>query len=64
MGRYAIQFQKGLCLPGFLLLYGTEAQCKEALAKIRWPDGFPCPRFDRSFHGLVFDRRHKRYQCR
>jgi hypothetical protein len=44
MGRNTIQFQKGLSLPEFLQLYGTESQCEEALAQIRWPNGFRCPR--------------------
>jgi hypothetical protein len=44
MGRNIIQFQTGLSVPEFLQLYGTEAQCEEALAQIRWADGFQCPR--------------------
>jgi hypothetical protein len=64
MGRSTIQFKKGLSLPEFLKLYGMEAQCEEALAQIRWPDGFRCPRCDGSLHGFVCDRRLKRYQCR
>jgi transposase-like protein len=64
MGRNAIQFQKGLSVPEFLQLYGTETQCEEALAKIRWPNGFRCPRCEESLHGLVYGRRLKRYQCR
>jgi transposase-like protein len=64
MGRNAIQFQKGLSLPDFLQLYGTETQCEDALAQVRWPEGFRCPRCDASVYGLVCDRRLKRYQCR
>jgi hypothetical protein len=48
MGRNAIQFQKGLSVPEFLQLYGTETQYEEALAKIRWPNGFRCPRCEES----------------
>ncbi|MFN9620076.1 MAG: hypothetical protein ACK55X_10235 [Synechococcaceae cyanobacterium] len=33
MGRNAIQFQKGLSVPEFQALYGTEAQCEDALAQ-------------------------------
>ena len=44
MGRNTIQFQKGLSVPEFLQLYGTVTQCEEALAMIRWPNGFRCPR--------------------
>ena len=61
MGRNAIQFQKGLSFPEFQQRYGTEAQCEEALAQIRWPDGFRCPRCDGAVHGLVYGRRLKRY---
>ena len=64
MGRNVIQFQKGLSVPEFLQLYGTEAQCEEALAQIRWADGFHCPRCNGSLYGLVYGRRLKRYQCR
>ena len=64
MSRSAIQFQKGLSLPEFQRLYGTEVQCEAALEKARWPDGFRCPRCQGHEHGLVYGRRLKRYQCR
>lgn len=38
------QFQKGLSLPEFLSRYGTSDQCRDALAQLRWPHGFCCPR--------------------
>ena len=60
MGRNTIRFQKGLSMPEFLQLYGTEAHCEEALAKIRWPNGFRCPRCDGSLHGLAYGRRFMR----
>lgn len=44
MERNGIQFQKGLSLPEFQRLYGTEEQCEAALEKARWPGGFRCPR--------------------
>jgi hypothetical protein len=40
MGRNAIQFQKGLSVPEFQALYGTEDQCEDALAQMRWPMAF------------------------
>ncbi len=43
MDRNANQFQSGLSLPAFLDLYGTEAQCWEALLQHRWPKGLVCP---------------------
>ena len=64
MGRNAIQFQKGLSVPEFQALYGTEAQCEDALAQMRWPQGFRCPRCEGAAHGLVYGRRLRRYQCR
>jgi transposase-like protein len=64
MARNRIQFQKGLSLPEFQKLYGTEAHCEAALEKARWPDGFRCPRCGEHEHGLVYGRRLKRYQCR
>ena len=64
MGRNAIQFQKGLSVPEFQKLYGTEAQCEDALAQMRWPHGFRCPRCEGAAHGLVYGRRLRRYQCR
>ena len=38
MARSGIQFQKGLSLPDFQRLYGTEEQCEAALEKARWSD--------------------------
>ena len=43
MASYAIQFQKGLSLREFNVAYATEEQCREAICKARWGDGFVCP---------------------
>ena len=59
-----ILFQPGMSLSQFLELYGTEEQCEAALEQTRWPDGFRCPRCGAQEHGLVYGRRHRRYQCR
>ena len=64
IARSAIQFQKGLSLPAFQRLYGSEEQWEAALEKALWPDGFRCPRCNGHEHGLVYGRRLKRYQCR
>jgi transposase-like protein len=39
-----IQFQRGMSLSDFIAQYGEEEQCIQTLAKLRWPDGFRCPR--------------------
>ena len=59
-----IQFQPGMSLSQFLELYGTEEQCEPALEQARWPDGFRSLRWGEQEHGLVYGRRHRRYQCR
>ena len=43
MARNKVQFQKGFSLSEFLIQYGTEDQCFDALYAWRWPDGFLCP---------------------
>ncbi len=40
----AIQFQRGLLLPHFQALYGTEPQCERALIVARWSHGWRCTR--------------------
>jgi len=37
-----IQFQRGLSLPQFQALYGSQTQCEAALVAARWPDGWRC----------------------
>lgn len=44
MARNQVQLQKGLGMAEFLARYGTEDQCHDALVKMRWPDGFVCPK--------------------
>lgn len=43
MAKNAIQFQAGMSLPKFIEAYGSEPQCRAALAAWRWPQGFQCP---------------------
>lgn len=38
-----VQMQPGLSMIEFVQQYGTQAQCKAALAASRWPRGFACP---------------------
>ena len=59
-----VQFQKGLSMTQFMAQYGTEAKCRRAMFRSRWPKGYRCPvcagrlssRFRRE--GRVY------YQCR
>ena len=44
MAQNNVQFQKGMSLPDFIALYGTEEQCFDALFEWRWPTGFACPK--------------------
>lgn len=44
MAQNKVQFQKGVSLPEFMSLYGTEKQCFNALFQWCWPDGFICPK--------------------
>lgn len=64
MAMNRVQFQAGLSIPEFLARYGTEAQCAEALARQRWPDGFRCPACGSAAH-RTFERSGRHYwQCR
>lgn len=40
-----------MSLATFINLYGTEDQCAAALAKLRWHDGFVCPKCGGRAHG-------------
>lgn len=40
-----------MSLATFINLYGTEDQCAAALAKLRWHDGFACPKCGGRAHG-------------
>src|SRR6202790_4847152 len=61
MARNKVQFQKGLSEAQFAVLYGTEAQCREAVVRWRWPSGFLCPVCGGKQHSLVKTR--ALYQC-
>lgn len=61
MARNAVQMQKGLSLTQFHDQFGTEAQCREVVAKWRWPDGFECPHCSSGDY-LVTKKLH--YLCR
>jgi len=42
-----------MSIPEFLLCFGIEAQCAEAVKQTRWPDGFRCPRCDSPDHCVL-----------
>lgn len=54
-----VQFQKGLSMADFMVQYGTEAKCRRALFKSRWPKGFRCP----TCEGRRSSRFHREGQC-
>ena len=61
MAKNIIQFQKGISLPQFLSQYGTEEQCRGALFRMRWPQGFQCPKCGHGGYCTISSR--KLYQC-
>jgi len=61
VAKNKIQFQKGLSLTDFLSQYGTEQHCREALFRMRWPQGFQCPKCGHSGYCEIQNR--KVYQC-
>ena len=61
MAKNMIQFQKGMSIPEFMDNYGTEQQCRDTLFKLRWPNGFVCPRCDNKTYCEI--KRKRRLQC-
>ena len=62
MARNSVQFQKGLSEAEFEQQYGTEAACREALFRWRWPEGFECPLCGERRHSAIRSR--QLLQCR
>lgn len=63
MAMNRVQFQAGLSMAEFLQRYGSEAQCAEALAAARWPDGFRCPHCGETRHTTFTREARKYWQC-
>jgi transposase-like protein len=61
MKKNQVQFQSGMSLMAFLERYGTEEQCREALAQVHWPGGFRCQ--DCGHTGHCHLKRRDVYQC-
>jgi len=64
MSMNRTQFQPGVSLPAFMERYGAEEQCEAALAQMRWPEGFRCPRCQAAEHYIVGHGARRRYQCK
>ena len=43
MGFKVASRVRGLSDEAFREAFGTEEQCRSALVRLRWPDGFVCP---------------------
>ena len=63
MAMNRIQFQPGLSMPAFQKAYGSEVQCEAALERMRWPNGFCCPRCSGGAHYVLRDGVRKVFQC-
>jgi transposase-like protein len=61
MARNQVQLRRGFGLAAFLERYGSEESCHEALVRLRWPNGFVCPRCGGGRHGWCAPRR--LFQC-
>jgi len=61
MPKNRVQFQKGLSLTAFNNTYGTEDKCREKLFKVRWPNGYECPKCGHHRFYIVTSR--FLYQC-
>ncbi len=53
--------QNNLSLVTFQKLYSTDTACRERLFKMRWPDGFTCPRCGHNHYYFLENR--DLYQC-
>ena len=60
-GSDKVQYQKGLSEAEFERRYGSEEQCRAAVARWRWPDGFVCPHCGGRRHSVIKTR--ALYQC-
>ncbi len=52
---------RGMSDQGFRKAFGTEEQCRAALVRLRWPDGFVCPSCGHRGHCVLAGR--GLYQC-
>jgi ribosomal protein L37AE/L43A len=64
MAMNRVQFQQGLSMREFLAEYGTEAKCRRALFRSRWPSGYRCPKCAKRAHSRFRRGGQLYYQCR
>ena len=62
MARNKVQFQRGSASLRSTSSTAREDQCHAALVKMRWPDGFVCPKCKGRVHAYCEPR--KLFQCR
>jgi transposase-like protein len=58
-----VQFQAGLSMAEFQAQYATEAKCRRAVFRSRWPKGFRCPACERRGHSRFRREGQIYYQC-
>jgi transposase-like protein len=63
MAMNMVQFQAGLSMPEFLDRFGTEAKCRRALFRSRWPKGYRCPHCSQRAHSRFRRGGQIYYQC-
>jgi transposase-like protein len=63
MAMNRVQFQRGMPVHEFMDRYASEAQCAAALARLRWPSGFQCPRCGEGAHYRITHTGRSLYQC-
>lgn len=63
MAMNRVQFQPGMSMSTFFVLYGSEPQCEAALVVARWPQGFVCPHCSGTAHCVLRVRHRQTFQC-
>ena len=61
MGFKVASRVRGLSDEAFREAFGAEEQCRSALSRLRWPDGFVCPACGHRGHCVLAGR--SLYQC-
>ena len=64
MPQNRVQFQKSLKMTDFLDRFGTEAKCETELERIRFPNGFRCPKCDHDKCYTYLHGDNRTFQCK